>query len=83
MKVARTVWDGGKVGDDLKDLPIAKSAYFERKNISQGWHTLTAGVYKTPAKCLSDICVNINLITLSNRGNMCIPKRTLLQERTE
>ena len=23
MKVARTVWGGGKVGDDFKDLPIA------------------------------------------------------------
>ena len=30
MKVACTVWGGGKVGDNFKDLPIVKSAYSER-----------------------------------------------------
>ena len=28
MKVACTVWDGGKVGDNFKDLPIVMKSYY-------------------------------------------------------
>ena len=26
-KLSRTVWGGGKLGDDIKELPIVKSVY--------------------------------------------------------
>ena len=47
MKVACTVWGGGKAGDNFKDLPIVKSVYSERKHTSQGWHTFYMAVNKT------------------------------------
>lgn len=28
MKVARTVWDGGKIGDNIKNLPIVMQSYY-------------------------------------------------------
>ena len=34
-KLARTVWSGGKSGDDIKGLPIAITGYADRKG--SGW----------------------------------------------
>ena len=28
MKVARTVWDGGKIRDNIKNLPIVMQSYY-------------------------------------------------------
>ena len=39
-KLSRTVWGGGKLGDDIKELPIVKSVY-PTGNCGGGTHTPT------------------------------------------
>lgn len=42
-KLSRTVWGGGKLGDDIKELPIVKSVY-PTGNCGGGTH-------KKPKEC--------------------------------
>ncbi len=58
MKTARTVWGGGKVRDNFKDLPIVKSAYSERLTpLRGGTHkigTPESFIVKGQYSCTSD-----------------------------